>query len=142
MDQYRLLRDRDARIDVLGDVAAEVFDALTRGTDVAPAALARALGPAVRGGDITLWLRSAEGTRLVERLGVTGAVPPVRGDGFGVVTNNAAGNKIDSFLQRTIRYDAEVDAATGEVNATARGGSGQHRTGVGRAAVHHRQPRR
>lgn len=119
VEQYRALRDRDARVDVLGRVAAEVFDALTRGEEVAPARLARALGPAVRGGNITLWLRSAEGTRLVDRLGVTGAVPPVRGDGFGVVTNNAGGNKVDAFLQRTIRYDAEVDATTGEVHATA-----------------------
>ena len=118
VEQYRLYPDRDERVDVLGDVAAAVFDALTE-QEVAPAALARALGPAVRGGDVTLWLRSEEGERLVERLGLSGAVPPVVDDGFGVVTQNAAGNKVDTYLQRTIRYEAEVDAASGRVRATA-----------------------
>lgn len=117
--QYQLYPDRDARIDVLGDVASTVFDALTEGEGVAPARLAQALGPAVRGDHLTLWLRSKEGTELVDRLGLSGAVPAVAGDGFGVVTENAAGNKVDSFLQRTIRYRAEVDTTTGRVRATA-----------------------
>lgn len=119
VEQYRRFTDRDERVDVLGDVAAEVFDALTRGEGVAPARLARTLGPAVRGGNVSLWLRSPRAQHLVERLGATGAVPEVRGDGFGVVTQNAAGNKVDAFLQRTIQYRAEVDAATGRVEATA-----------------------
>lgn len=119
VDQYRRFTDRDARVDVLGDVAEAVFDALVDDDSVAPARLARALGPAVRAGGITLWLPTEEGTRLVDRLGVSGAVPPVHGDGFGVVTQNAGGSKIDAFLQRTVRYDAQVDAATGQVRATA-----------------------
>ncbi len=118
VEQYRLYPDRDARVDVLGDVAAAVFDALTE-QDVAPAALAKALGPAVRGGDVTLWLRSEDGARLVDRLGLAGAAPPVQGDGFGVTTQNAAGNKVDTYLQRTVQYDVVVDAATGRVRATA-----------------------
>ena len=118
VEQYRLYTDRNARVDVLGDVAEAVFDALTQ-QSIAPPRLARALGPAVRGGDITVWLRSEAGTALVDRLGVTGAVPPVEGDGFGVVTQNAGGSKIDAFLQRSIRYLPEVDAATGAVRATA-----------------------
>ncbi len=40
-------------------------------------------------------------------------------DAFAVVQQNSGNNKIDAYLQRTVRYDAEVDAATGRVDATA-----------------------
>ena len=49
--------------------------------------------------------------------GADGAVPAVVDDGFGVVSQNAGGGKIDVFMQRTIRYDASIDAATGAVHA-------------------------
>lgn len=117
--QYRLFDVREARIDLLGRVAEATFAALTTGDGPAPARLARVLGPAARGGHVSLWLRDPEAQDLVERLGATAAVPPVRGDGFGVVTQNAGGGKIDAFLQRTVRYEATVDARTGEVRATA-----------------------
>ena len=35
------------------------------------------------------------------------------------MTQNAGGNKIDVFQKRTVRYDAQVDPATGAVDATA-----------------------
>ncbi len=119
VEQYRLFDVREERIDLLGQAAEATFAALTTGDGPAPARLARALGPAVRGGHVSLWMRDAEAQELVERLGATGAVPPVRGDGFGVVTQNLGGGKIDAFLQRSIRYTATVDAATGAVEATA-----------------------
>jgi len=119
VEQYRLFQVREERIDLLGDVAEGVFDALTSGDGPAPARLAKALGPAVEGGHASFWMRSPRAQELVERLGATGAVPPVRGDGFGVVAQNAGGNKIDAFLQRTVRYTADVDARTGRVVATA-----------------------
>lgn len=120
VEQYRLFEVADERTDLLGQVAEGVFDALTSGAGPAPARLAGALGPAVEGGHLSVWLRSEEGRALVERLGADGAVPEVRGDGFGVVTQNAGGGKIDVFMERTIRYEATVDAATGRVRATAR----------------------
>ncbi|HEX7135693.1 MAG TPA: DUF4012 domain-containing protein [Iamia sp.] len=119
VEQYRLFEVADERTDLLGQVAEGVFDALTTGAGPAPARLAGALGPAVEGGHLSVWLRTAEGQELVERLGADGAVPEVRGDGFGVVTQNAGGGKIDVFMERTIRYDARVDAGTGAVTATA-----------------------
>lgn len=119
VEQYRLFEVADERTDLLGQVAEGVFDALTSGAGYAPSRLAGALGPAVEGGHVSVWLRSADGRALMERLGADGAVPPVRDDGFGVVTQNAGGGKIDAFMQRTIRYDARVDAGTGAVTATA-----------------------
>ena len=45
----------------------------------------------------------------MERIGMAGALPSVtERDGLAVATNNASANKIDSFLQRTISYDAHV----------------------------------
>jgi len=119
VEQYRLFAVRQDRIDLLGQAAEATFAALTSGPGPAPARLARTLGPAVRGGHVTLWMRDPAAQALVERLGASGAVPPVRGDGFGVVTQNTGGGKIDAFLQRSIRYTATVDAATGAVEATA-----------------------
>src|SRR5262249_33679636 len=47
-------------------------------------------------------------------------LPDLRGgDGLGVVTNNATGNKVDLFLHRDVSYTATWDPATGDVDATA-----------------------
>lgn len=119
VEQYRLFEVADQRTDLLGQVAEAVFDALTDGSGPAPARLAGALGPAVSGGHLSLWLPTERGAELVDRLGAAGAVPEVRGDGFGLVTQNAGGGKVDVFLRRTVRYDAVVDAASGAVSATA-----------------------
>jgi len=119
VEQYRLFEVADERTDLLGQVAEGVFEALTTGDGPAPARLAGALGPAVEGGHLSVWLRSDAGQALVERLGVDGAVPEVQGDGFGVVTQNAGGGKIDVFMERTIHYDARVDADPWAVTATA-----------------------
>ena len=119
VEQYRLFQVDSERTDLLGVVAETVFDRLTSGEGPGPSWLADALGPAVEGGHVSLWLRSERGEALVERLGVTGAVPAVVDDGFGVVAQNAGGGKIDLFMERTVRYEAEVDATTGRLTATA-----------------------
>ncbi len=55
-----------------------------------------------------------------EQVGLDGAFPRARGgDLFGLVTNNAANNKIDIFMERTIDYDATYDPTTGTVESTA-----------------------
>lgn len=118
-DQYRAFESTEERQDLLGEVAEAVFDALIAGDGPAPAHLAGALGPAVRGGHLSVWLRDEAGQRLIERIGADGAVPDVADDGFGVVTQNAGGNKIDVFLHRTITYTARIDAGSGRVRATA-----------------------
>lgn len=118
-DQYRAFESADERQDLLGEVAGAVFDALITGEGPAPASLAAALGPVVRGRHLSVWLRDPAAQRLIERVGADAAVPEVADDGFGVVTQNAGGGKIDVFLSRTIRYSAHVDAATGRVRAIA-----------------------
>jgi hypothetical protein len=44
----------------------------------------------------------------------------VQGDAFAVVTQNAAGNKIDAFLRRQVDYDVSLNPATGRLSATAK----------------------
>lgn len=119
VEQYRLFEVAEARSDLLGQVAQGVYTELTTGAGPAPARLARSLGPAVEGGHLSVWLRTERGQQLMERLGADGAVPEVVDDGFGVVSQNAGGGKIDVFMQRSVRYDASIDAATGAVTATA-----------------------
>jgi len=54
----------------------------------------------------------------VER-GIGGELPPPSPDGFAVVSNNAAANKLDAYLKRNIAYEAVVDEDTGQITATA-----------------------
>lgn len=108
LDQYQ--RDTVERTDLLEAVATATLDAMLGGQLPAPQQLARSLGPAATGGHIVGWARRPEEQELMRRIGMDGALPPIEGsDGLAVVTNNAGANKIDSFLQRTISYDAHVD---------------------------------
>ena len=52
--------------------------------------------------------------RLFRRLGTSGALVPSAGDYIGLTTQNWSGNKIDLFLNRSLRYDVHVDPSTGE----------------------------
>jgi hypothetical protein len=56
---------------------------------------------------------------FVRDIGADDALPPVRGDSFGVIVQNGGGSKIENYLQRTIRYSATVSAATGRVTSRA-----------------------
>jgi hypothetical protein len=58
--------------------------------------------------------------RLFEDMGAAGKVAPVAGDFIGLVTQNAVGIKIDYFLRRDVDYRAQLDPATGRVQATAK----------------------
>jgi hypothetical protein len=57
--------------------------------------------------------------RLFERMGASGGLPPVRGDFLAAVIQDASGSKIDLFLERSLRYRASFDPATGSVQAEA-----------------------
>ncbi|HEY5173601.1 MAG TPA: DUF4012 domain-containing protein, partial [Acidimicrobiia bacterium] len=118
-DEYTLIRNRDVRIDLLGDIARAVFDRLTSGQSAQPSGFGNALSPAIRTGDLALWFRDAREQALVRRIGADAALPPVNGDSFGVIVQNGGANKIDEYLHRTVGYAATVTAATGSVHAHA-----------------------
>lgn len=118
-DQYLAAGSNQARIDSLEDLSRATFRRLTTGDLPGPRKLADVLGPIVRGGHLHVYAADPAQQRVVARVGLAGALPPVRGDAFGVVTNNAGGNKADLFLHRDLTYRATWDPASGDVFATA-----------------------
>ncbi len=68
-----------------------------------------------------LWSRHRGKEELFERIGASGRVAPAaRGVTTSVVTENSANNKIDTFLERTVDYEAEVAPGAGRVRARVR----------------------
>jgi hypothetical protein len=115
IDQYQ--SDTPERTDLLEKVATATLDAVLGGQLPAPQQLARLLGPAATGGDLVGWARRPNEQELMRLIGMDGGFPTLNGrDGLAVVSNNASANKIDSFIERTIAYNAEVH--DGEVHAT------------------------
>lgn len=118
--QYTRFPDPEARADLLGAAAQATFDAL-RGTMLdSPADLATSLAPAARKGRFRVWVTDPAAEHFLTRLGITGELPAVDGgDILSVRTANAAANKLDAYLARTIDYAVTVDTGTGQVDGTA-----------------------
>lgn len=116
-DQYERFDGYAQRVDILGEVGRATFDRLTTGPRATPQGFTTALGAAVEGGDLAMWMADPELQGLIHDIGADAAVGPPAGDSFGVITQNGSASKIDTFLQRTITYDADIDATTGRVRA-------------------------
>lgn len=117
-DQYLKLEGAP-RVAFLGQVTAAVWERLTS-TTASVADLGRALGPIIAEKHLMLASTRPEEERALLDLGVAGAMVPVRGDFFGLVTQNAGGNKIDWYLRRAVDYQASVDPATGRITSKVR----------------------
>jgi hypothetical protein len=111
--------DEPARVDFLGSTAQAVFGRLITAALPARAAVVRALAPSVQGRHLMLFSDRPDEQRFLERIGAAGTMPSVRGDFFAAVLHDASGNKIDAYLQRTVRYQAAYDPKTGTVHAEA-----------------------
>lgn len=74
--------------------------------------------PAVKGGHIMLYSQQPAEEAFFAEIHVAGAMPPVVGDFVGVVTQNAAGNKLDWYIRRKIAYAATLDLPTHTITAT------------------------
>ena len=119
-DQYAIYGDRAAREEVLEAASRATFNRLTNASLPAPRRLGDVLGPAARARHLQIWSPTESEQDLYATLEADGSVSVPKGtDAFAVVQQNSGNNKIDAYLQRTVRYDAEVDAATGRVDATA-----------------------
>jgi hypothetical protein len=120
-DQYgQYDAQRDARVDFLGDVAQVAWKRFTGGQLPAVPQLLATFGPAVRDKHLMFSSTRPDEQRLFEDMGAAGKVAPVSGDFIGLVTQNAVGNKIDYFLRRDVDYRAQLNPATGRVQATAK----------------------
>ncbi|MGH8985432.1 MAG: DUF4012 domain-containing protein, partial [Acidimicrobiia bacterium] len=103
-DSYARFADSPERADFFGEVAEEVVDAATEGNLGRPADIARVLGRAAHEGHLVLAFTRPEEQALAEELEVAGDVSPLRSDSLLVTTQNAAGNKLDYYLERRVRY--------------------------------------
>jgi hypothetical protein len=110
----RFADDRAARRRFLADVAHQTFASLRRGLERDPEGLVRALGAAARGRHLQLYAVDMGVEQALLDLGLAGnAAPPASGDYLLPVGVNTAGNKLDAFLQRKLRYAVTLDADGG-----------------------------
>jgi len=119
-DQYRNYGDGDqsTRHDFLDGVLRLVTERLLAGA-VPIGPLAKGLQPMVDQKHLMISAGAAAEEPVFARLGLTGAMVPVRGDSLAVVVQNAGANKIDWFLRRKVDYQAMVDPASGHLTAKA-----------------------
>ena len=125
-DQYT--QPEDVRRDQLAAIADATFGLLLRADLPVPEKVARELGPSATEGHIVGWAKRPEEQDLLVRIGMAGRLPApddVGGlsadsaglaDGLAIVTNNASGSKIDSFLERSETYTGVYDPATGWIS--------------------------
>lgn len=108
-DEYRAFENNNAaRVDFLGDVAEVVFDRLVAsGLDDVLAA-APVIDELTSTRRLQMWAPDKVSAAFLRHTGSDGAVLPTNGDTLMVTTQNAAGNKLDWFLRRTISYNATV----------------------------------
>lgn len=99
------------------------FHQLTTGSLPGPRSLSEALNPDVRQGRVLFWSFDKADQPVLRRLGLAGVFPSARGhDLLAVTTQNAANNKIDAYLQRSVAdavtYDPGNGAVTSRVTVT------------------------
>ena len=112
-------KEQGARHDYLQDALRQAFAKLSSGTLPAPQSLAEVLDADVRQGRLLLWSLHPADQPMLRRVGLAGAFPSPRGgDLLAMTTQNAANNKIDAYLQRSLTDHVTYDPATGRVDST------------------------
>lgn len=106
------------RIALLQTLMKVVWHDLTSLPLPAVPTLVQDLAPSVQGGHLLLYSSSPGQESFFRQIHVAGAMAPVHGDFVGVVTQNAAGNKIDWYLRRSISYDATVNLPERTITST------------------------
>ena len=107
-EAYAEITNPGERKRLLGEVAGSVMTRFLEG-GVDPAAAGQALVDAGAGGHLLLHSTDPAVQSSFRQAGLDGALA-TSGDLLAVVVNNAAGNKIDYFLDERITYDIELGA--------------------------------
>jgi hypothetical protein len=120
-DQYWLF-DRVARVAFLLHVADQLTERLVGG-DLGLTKVISTLRTPVEEGRVGAWMVRPEEQAAAEQAAVAPSFPEPEPTGFVVTSYNRSPNKLDSYLQRTITYEATVAAdgtltARGEVTLT------------------------
>jgi hypothetical protein len=114
--QYALTSSQKVVHDYDQDALRIEFHKLTTGSLPGPRSLSDALDEDVRQGRIEFWSFDKADQPVLYRLGLTGSFPSAQGhDLLAVTTQNAANNKIDVYLQRSITDAVTYDPFNGEV---------------------------
>lgn len=109
------------REDLLAAITDETVENVLTETLPAPQRMAPILAPAVLHGHISGWAADPDEQELFELVGMDASMPVITTagmDAIAVSNNNAGGNKIDSFLERTITYRPVANERTGDTTAT------------------------
>lgn len=118
-EQYEF--EEAEREDLLEAVSSATVDRLLNTTLPAPHDMAAALADAALEGHLGVWAQRPAEQEMFTFVGIDGAIPDwgvnVQTDVLAVTVNNASGNKIESFLERSIEYRPVHDADSGEVRA-------------------------
>ena len=118
-DQYDLTTTLE-RVDVLEEFSLAVIDTLLAGTLPPPTDLLDTIGPMVDQGRFTGWAARPGEQTVLQQIGMGGTLadPDHTGDALAIAFNNAAGNKIDYYLDAGAAYAVTADAATSTADAT------------------------
>lgn len=112
----RFADDNDRRKQYLVDIMRAVKPALLRSPKTVD--LLNALGRAVGEGRLLVWSRDAAVQAVLERTGLAGDLPGAGVPMAGLVLNNIAGNKLDYYLDRSLRYVRSGCAGSRDVIVT------------------------
>ncbi len=118
LGQYEELDDEAERVAFLERLLERTFSRLLAVDFPDPWDLDEIFAEVVAEDRLVLSAIDPEEQALLLDLGIGGSFPQPAGDLLGVVTQNGGQNKIDTFLQRHISYDADLDPATGRIDAT------------------------
>jgi hypothetical protein len=105
-----------ARKRLLGEAAATILGRFLQGTD--PVAALRALASAAGEGHLVVHVAEPEVQGAFAAAGMDGSIGTDRGDYLGVFLTNAAGNKVDYYLEPRLSYHV-ILGADGTASAEA-----------------------
>src|SRR5690606_1364728 len=113
------------RRELLETVSEVTFERLERGSLPPPQELVAAFGPLVERDHLQAVAFDPDALALLQVVGLTGHLRAPESDSLLVTNVNSGGNKIDVFLERTVRYDAAVrdGTLTGTVAVELRNGA-------------------
>ncbi len=121
LDQYEFAENE--REDLLASVTEQTVDNALEGDLPPPQRILPMLADAALNGHISAWAVRPDEQELLELVGMDASLPVITEagiDGFAVSNINGSGNKIETFLERTIDYRAVIDEHSGDVTAELR----------------------
>jgi len=121
-DQYVLFESNAERFDFLTRVLDATFAGLAVAELPGPERLGNVLGPVARSSRLQMaMIDDDELNRFLQRVFLLNRFPAPDGDDFlAVLSSNAAPNKLDAYMKRSINYEAQLDPISGAIKSTIR----------------------